>query len=216
MVKSLLNLTTTRQHQDQGPYMRITTKDPQDYPFYVRPFFWKQKKKYGQVLIPGMLWGRRPGLFMAVALLYGALDRRKSPIEPVLRSLVTVRVSQINWCKFCVDLNSNTLLTRSGEQEKVSELAVWRTSARFSDREKLALEYTEAMTDSNLGVTDDLVERLKTHFDQDAIVELTGLVAFQNLSSKFNSALDVPAQGFCQVPTHTPAAPIEALTANVE
>ncbi len=43
--------------------------------------------------------------------------------------------------------------------------------------------------------------RLAQHFDEDAIVELTGLIAFQNLSSKFNSALDVPAQGFCQIPS---------------
>jgi alkylhydroperoxidase family enzyme len=42
--------------------------------------------------------------------------------------------------------------------------------------------------------------KLRRHFDDDAIVELTGLIAFQNLSSKFNSALDVPSQGFCQLP----------------
>lgn len=41
-------------------------------------------------------------------------------------------------------------------------------------------------------------DQLKTFFDDDAIVELTGLIAFQNLSSKFNSALDVPSQGFCK------------------
>ena len=44
------------------------------------------------------------------AFLYGALDRRASPLDPALRSLVTVRVSQINWCAFCVDINSATLL----------------------------------------------------------------------------------------------------------
>ncbi len=42
--------------------------------------------------------------------------------------------------------------------------------------------------------------KLSRFFDQDGIVELTGLIAFQNLSSKFNSALDVPAQGFCKTP----------------
>ena len=56
------------------------------------------------------------------------------------------------------------------------------------------------MTDSNLGVTDELMDRLKVYFDEDTIVELTGLVAFQNLSSKFNSALDVAPQGFCELP----------------
>ncbi len=49
-------------------------------------------------------------------------------------------------------------------------------------------------------VTDELMTRLQHHFDDDAIVELTGLIAFQNLSSKFNSALDVPPQGFCKLP----------------
>jgi hypothetical protein len=49
-------------------------------------------------------------------------------------------------------------------------------------------------------VTDDLFARLKRQFDDDAIVELTALIAFQNLSSKFNAALDVPPQGFCRLP----------------
>jgi alkylhydroperoxidase family enzyme len=45
-----------------------------------------------------------------------------------------------------------------------------------------------------------VIERLKKHFDDNAIVELTALIAFQNLSSKFNSALGVPPQGFCRIP----------------
>jgi alkylhydroperoxidase family enzyme len=49
-------------------------------------------------------------------------------------------------------------------------------------------------------VSKSLMARLKQHFDDDAVIELTGLIAFQNLSSKFNAALDVPAQGFCQRP----------------
>jgi alkylhydroperoxidase family enzyme len=61
----------------------------------------------------------------------------------------------------------------------------------------VALEYAEAMTETSRKVTDELFDRLHAAFDDDAIVELTGLIAFQNLSSKFNSALDVPAQGFC-------------------
>ena len=53
---------------------------------------------------------------------------------------------------------------------------------------------------TSASVSDDLAARLSKHFDEDGIVELTALIAFQNLSSKFNSALDVPAQGFCQLP----------------
>lgn len=187
--------------------MRVIEKPLSHYPWYLRPFFWNQKRKYGQVLKPALLWARSPLLFVTVALLYGALDRRRSPLDPVLRSLVTVRVSQINWCRFCVDLNSMTLARRAGSTEKVQQLSNWRESGAFSESERAALDYAEAMTLSDRRVTDDLTARLKRHFDDDAVVELTGLVAFQNLSSKFNAALDVPSQGFCEVPAASAAPP---------
>jgi AhpD family alkylhydroperoxidase len=180
--------------------MRVPEKPLRRYPFFIWPFFWRQRKKYGQVLKPGMLWGRSPWLFATVALLYGALDRRTSPLTPVLRSLVTVRVSQINWCAFCVDINSNTLLQRAGAQDKVDALENWENADIYSPEERLALEYTDAVTRSDIQVTDELMTRMKAHYTDDEIVELTGLIAFQNLSSKFNAALDVPAQGFCRIP----------------
>jgi len=180
--------------------MRVSVKKLTEYPWVLRPFFWNQKRKYGVILQPGLLWARVPKLFAAIAVLYGVLDRKRSPLDPELRSLVTVRVSQINWCRFCVDINSATLAKRSGSMEKVEKLAQWKESDLFDDKEKVALEYTEAVTYSDQQVADQLVERLRCFFDEDSIVELTGLIAFQNLSSKFNSALDVPPQGFCKLP----------------
>lgn len=180
--------------------MRVAAKALKDYPWYLRPFFWNQKRKYGSVLDAGLLWARSPKLFLGVAFLYGMIDRTSSPIEPGLRSLVTVRVSQINWCRFCVDLNSATLLKRGASMEKVEALDNWRESNLFDERERAALDYTEAVTRSDVQVEDRHMEALRGHFDEDAIIELTGLIAFQNLSSKFNSALDVPPQGFCKLP----------------
>nr|WP_255609711.1 carboxymuconolactone decarboxylase family protein [Methylosinus sp. Sm6] len=139
-------------------------------------------------------------VFAAAALLYGALNRRSSPLSPALRSLLTVRVSQINHCAFCVDINSATLAKRGVAMEKIDALTDWRDSPLFAPDERLALEYAEAMTWTEPGVSDELRARLKEHWSDDAIVELTGLVAFQNLSSKFNAALDVPSQGFCKLP----------------
>ena len=176
----------------------VSAKPIGDYSWFVRLFFWKQRRTYGRVLHPGLLWGRSKWVFAAVALLYGALDRRNSPLSPALRSLVTVRVSQINHCAFCVDINSATLRKRGVGDDKIEALDAWRENSAFSADERLALEYAEAMTLNR--VDDDLRNRLSARWDEDAIVELTGLVAFQNLSSKFNAALDVPAQGFCRLP----------------
>jgi uncharacterized peroxidase-related enzyme len=167
---------------------------------YLRPFFWNQRRKYGVVLDAARLWARSPRLFLGVAFLYGMIDRRSSPLSPALRALVTVRVSQINWCSFCVDLNSATLLKRGASPEKVRALDNWRDSNLFDEVERVTLDYAEAVTRSDRQVDDALVARLRAHFDDDAIVELTGLIAFQNMSSKFNSALGVPAQGFCHIP----------------
>jgi AhpD family alkylhydroperoxidase len=182
--------------------MRIFPKPANTCPWYLRPFFWSQRRKYGAVLDSALLWARAPKVFLGVALLYGMIDRKSSPLHPVLRSLVTVRVSQLNGCRFCVDINSATLLKRGVPMSKVEALDAWERSGLFSERERVALEYAEAVTLRSGAIDEDLMERLKKCYDDDAIIELTALIAFQNLSSKFNSALGVPLQGFCRIPPH--------------
>jgi alkylhydroperoxidase family enzyme len=85
--------------------------------------------------------------------------------------------------------------------EKVVAISNWRDNALFEPEECLALEFAEAMTIDIRGVDESLRARLKQQWDDETIVELTALIAFQNLSSKFNAALDVPPQGFCPLPT---------------
>lgn len=183
--------------------MRVTPISVKECPWYLRPFFWNQKRKYGAALEASLMWARVPKLFIAVAHLYGVLDRRSSPLSPALRSLVTVRVSQLNGCEFCIDLNSATLLKRGVLEDKVLDLASWRESELFSDIERAALDYAEAMTRSDQRIDNATFDTLKGFFDDDALVELTALIAFQNLSSKFNASLEIPSQGFCPVPTVT-------------
>jgi AhpD family alkylhydroperoxidase len=181
--------------------MMSVINTPADYHFawYLRPFWWLQKRRYGAVLEPARLWARTPKVFLAEALLYGALDRSSSPIEPALRALIMVRVSQINWCAFCVDINSAAVLKRGVDQAKLAVLADFAASPLFSEREKAALAYAEAVTYTDRQPTTEHFAQLRRHFDDDAIIELTALIAFQNLSSKFNAALGVEAQGFCTV-----------------
>ncbi len=190
--------------------MRIATPSRRHYPWYVRIIFALQRRRYGSELEPARLWGRMPAVFVALTALYRTLDRKSSPIEPALRSLVTVRVSQINWCAFCVDLNSATALERHASQAKLDALGEFEDSPLFTAREKAALAYAGAMTVSGTGVDDEIMARLKRHFDDDAVIELTALIAFQNLSSKFNAALGVPAQGFCRRPPQAGTASAEA------
>lgn len=183
--------------------VRIEPKPLGAYPWYLKPFFRHQRRKYGQVLVPALLWARRPLLFLAVAALVGIFDRKASPLPAMLRALVMTRVSQINWCRFCEDLNAATLLKRGVPPAKAEALERWRDSNLFDEDERLVLAYAEAMTRPETAVDDPLMERLRARFGDDAVIELTGLIAFQNMSSKFNSALAVPAQGFCRLPAAT-------------
>lgn len=170
------------------------------YPWYLRLMFRLQRRRYGRELEPVRLWARMPAAFLAMSAMYRALDRKSSRIEPALRSLVQVRISQINGCDFCVDLNSFLGLGRGIAEDKLRALPQFEDSALFGEREKAALAYAEAVTRNDRRVDAALVSRLHPHFDDQAIVELAALIAYQNMSSKFNAALGVPAQGFCPAP----------------
>jgi alkylhydroperoxidase family enzyme len=80
-------------------------------------------------------------------------------------------------------------------EEKILDLEHFATSPHYDDAERLALEYADCMTLSDRDVSDELFERLREHFDDDTLVELTATIAWENSSSKFNRALRVPAQG---------------------
>ena len=169
-------------------------------PWYLRWVFQRQRRRYGQPLTPARVWARVPALFAALNGFYAAIERRGSPLPPALRSLLQIRVSQINHCDFCVDLNAAVAAERTGTTDKALAVERWRDHPHFNEGEQVALEYAEVMTTTGAAVSPLLMARLREHFDELALIELTALVAFQNLSSKFNAALDIPSQGLCRMP----------------
>ena len=78
--------------------------------------------------------------------------------------------------------------------EKILALDEYATSPLYDERERAALEYAERMTITDQDVDDELFSRLRRFFDEDALVELTAAIAWENSSSKFNRALLVPSQ----------------------
>lgn len=178
----------------------IEAKPLAQYPWYLRWFFRRQARKYGKTLSPCWLWGRFPAHFGGMLLLLGLFQRRGFPIDAALRSLVSARVAQMNGCAFCVDLNAYYLLQAVGSADKAASVARWRESGLYTERERAALEFAEAMTDTAQRVKPAQIEALKQHFDEDGVVALTAWIAFQNLSAKFNAALGAEENGLCQLP----------------
>lgn len=180
--------------------MHVTDPSESTLRWYLRPFFALQRRRFGVLLKPALVWAQVPPLYAALSAFYAALDRRGSPLPPALRSLVQIRVSQLNHCAFCIDLNEAIAAQRSGGVDKAMAVAQWRDSDRFDETERLVLDYAEAMTDSARRVDAGLAARLRARLGEPALIELTALVAFQNLSAKFNAALDLPSQGLCTLP----------------
>ena len=81
--------------------------------------------------------------------------------------------------------------------DKIREVPTWRESSLFSPVERDALEYAERLTVTGDKVTDELFARLRGHFSEAQMVELTAVVALENFRSKFNPPLGIEAQGFC-------------------
>lgn len=91
-------------------------------------------------------------------------------------------------------------MEHEGGEDKLADILQWRTSPRFSPEERLALEYAERITDTSQSVDDAFFERLRAHFSEAQVVELTAAIAMENFRSKFNPPLAIEAQGFCMVP----------------
>ena len=78
--------------------------------------------------------------------------------------------------------------------EKIDAVLDYANKDLFSEAERLALEFADAMTITGREVSDELFARLREFYDEDALVELTATIAWENASSKFNRALRVPSQ----------------------
>jgi alkylhydroperoxidase family enzyme len=78
--------------------------------------------------------------------------------------------------------------------EKILALAEYATSPLYSEAERVVLEYADCMTITGRETTDELFSRLRQFYDDDALVELTEIIAWENASSKFNRALRIPSQ----------------------
>lgn len=176
-----------------------------DFPWYVRWVFAYQKRKYGQVLSPMWAWGQQPAVMFVFLILIGRFNRLTSP-SSLLRTLISVRISQINHCEFCVDFNAHNFLAAHGASEKMDFIDRWLENPEvFSEEERTALAYAEAVTLNDAAGASFAMAELKRFFKDDAIVAITAWIGVQNLSSKFNGALSIPMQGFCRVPPSSPS-----------
>ncbi|WP_434109995.1 carboxymuconolactone decarboxylase family protein [Paraburkholderia caffeinilytica] len=123
----------------------------------------------------------------AIKAMLGVEERiGKSALEKSLTELVRLRASQINGCAFCVDMHT-TDARKGGESERrLATVVAWRETPFFTDRERAALEWTEALTlVSRDHVPDAVWQAVRPHFSDEELVDLTLLVSAINAWNRF-------------------------------
>jgi AhpD family alkylhydroperoxidase len=120
-----------------------------------------------------------PGLFRAMMGLEEYL--RNCSIDHRLIHLIKLRASQINGCAYCLDMHWKDLKAIGEDEQRMYELNAWRESPFYTERERAALEWTEAVTCvSTTHVPEDVYQHVKKHFSQQEIADLTGAIATIN------------------------------------
>ena len=121
-----------------------------------------------------------PDLIKQVQVLNKAVD--ECGLEQGLLHLVKLRASQINGCSFCVDMHSKEAMRDGDTQQRVFLVSAWKESPLFSERERAALAYTEAVTlISDAGVPDALYEATREHFSDEELVKLSVAIGMINV-----------------------------------
>ena len=103
-----------------------------------------------------------------------------------------------------MDINSAVGRAQGITDEQLAELASFESSAQFNALEKTILRYAEGMTHNPAEVADPVFEELKQYFNTAQIVELTAMIAFENFRARFNRALHIESDGFCELPADHP------------
>ncbi len=118
-----------------------------------------------------------------------AVGKHVSAIDPKLKAMVELRVSQINGCVYCVDLHSQLARAAGETQQRLDCLAAWEECPFFDDRERAALAWAESLTHiSATHAPDDVYNRLLAHFSEGEAVDLTLTVAMINTWNRISIA----------------------------
>ena len=162
----------------------------------------------GSGLEPMEIWAYQPKMMFGMGKFNQVLRKGKS-VDERLKNLVELKGAQMIGCEFCVDLGSQICRNSGVSDEELLALPRYRQSDLFTEREKLALDYAVAVMRTPVEVTDELFARMKEHFSNQQLVEITALLTLVNLD-RFNAAFGIGSAGFSEgmvcVPPDRPAA----------
>ena len=155
------------------------------------------RKRLGRVPEPFAVAAHHTKVFGAMSSFEMALEKSRSvPVR--YKALGELRAAMVVGCEFCVDIGSMIARESGLSDDELKELVDWRSSELLDEKDKLVLEYADGVSGTPVEVSDELFERLRAHFDEEQLVELTAAIAWENWRARFNWAFGLGKEGYSE------------------
>jgi AhpD family alkylhydroperoxidase len=153
------------------------------------------QKKLGKVpTAVGVYWHNPRVLFATGG--FGGKVQKWDACDESLKSLAHMAVASLVGCTWCLDFNYFEARNKGLDLEKARQVPRWREADVFTALERAVLEYAEAMSQTPPTVTDEQVDELLAQLGPAAVVELTAVITFANMTTRGNVALGIESDGF--------------------
>jgi alkylhydroperoxidase family enzyme len=191
---------------------RIEPLPPKRAGLLTRAMYRVAKRRYGQVPEPFAVAAHHRKLMVAGAIHETMLERASKTLPASVRELAVYWTARAIGCSWCVDFGSMLQRLDGLDMERLKDIDNYATSPAFTDDERAAIAYADAMTTDPHTVTDEQVTDLRARFGDAGVIELTYQIGVENMRARMNSALGITEQGFnsgdaCRVPWATGSPP---------
>ncbi len=163
------------------------------------------RRRFGEVPEPFAVIARHPRLLMANAVHEGLLQSASRTLPATVRELAVFWTARTIGCSWCVDFGAMLTRLEGLDVERLKDIDNYAHSARYTDDERAAIAYADAVTTDPHSVTDAQVADLRRRFGDAGVIELTYQIGIENMRARMYSALGITEQGFnsgdaCRVP----------------
>lgn len=184
---------------------RIEPLPPKRTNLLVRAMYRYTKRRFGEVPEPFAVIAHHPRLLVANAVHEGLLGSASRKLPPGVRDLAVFWTARTVGCSWCVDFGSMLSRLEGMDIDRLKHIDGYATSPLYSDDERAAIGYADAMTTDPHTVTDEQVADLRDRFGEAGVIELTYQIGVENMRSRMYAALGITEQGFssgdaCRVP----------------
>ena len=183
---------------------RIPAVTPEQGGPLTRAMYWFARRRFGEVPEPFAVLANHRKLMVAEGLAELAAQAASKVLPANVREIAVYRTAWTVGCSWCVDFGTMLQRLDGLDVERLRDIADYETSPHYSDDERAAIAYADAMTSTPIGVTDEQVADLERRFGRAGVVELTYQIALENLRARQYASLGITDQGFstdaCRVP----------------